>query len=276
MAKLSLRNHPKFKLVKRDLNICDAYLLGHLEMLWQTAYENVGKSLPKFTIDEIEISADWQGNSGLFCESLFNRGFIDQIDDQYQIHNLLTHAPDYVKKRYNYYNSQRISENVRESRSYKPNQSNPIQSEPRQDKPIKNKDSSQQAVEQNEKVVFNRPYPLKNGESWYITAALYKTFNIAFDNVDRELDSAYSWLTANISKRKTKSGMPKFLNGWLARQREDTGNNDQTKPVFTPDQLDVFREIPTKKLSSEQKYALDWQFSSGSGWQPPGNYVHIE
>jgi len=115
MAKLSLRNHPKFKLVKRDLKLCDAYLLGHLEMLWQTAYENVGYFLPMFTVDEIEISADWQGETGELCASLCKRGFIDEIDEQYQIHNLLKHAPDYVKKRYNYYESQRISDNFRES-----------------------------------------------------------------------------------------------------------------------------------------------------------------
>jgi hypothetical protein len=109
MAKLNLRNHPKFKLVQRDLDLPTPHLVGHLEMLWHTAYERVSNRLPSFTSDELEISADWNGTPGAFTKSLLKRGFIEEMDNSYMIHNLTNHWPEYVRKRYQRANERQTS-----------------------------------------------------------------------------------------------------------------------------------------------------------------------
>jgi len=38
-------------------------------------------------------------------------------------------------------------------------------------------------------------------------------------NVEQELRGMYGWLMSNPIKRKTRSGMPRFITGWLAREQ---------------------------------------------------------
>ena len=40
-------------------------------------------------------------------------------------------------------------------------------------------------------------------------------------DVPHELPKMAAWLMANPSRRKTRKGMPRFLNSWLARAAED-------------------------------------------------------
>ena len=106
MARPGLRKHPKFLLLRELLGVCEAHTLGHLELLWETAYES-GKA-EVGTSRQVELSSGWGGKAGVFCQSALDcggdgePGFIELIEDKpgrYQVHDLYDHAPEYVKKR---------------------------------------------------------------------------------------------------------------------------------------------------------------------------------
>ena len=48
-------------------------------------------------------------------------------------------------------------------------------------------------------------------------------------DVHLELDKMESWLDANPKKRKTKTGIKKFINGWLNRANEKGGSPIEVK-----------------------------------------------
>jgi hypothetical protein len=106
MARPGLRKHPKFLLLRELLRVSEAQVLGHLEILWETAYES-GKA-EVGTPRQVELAAGWGGKSGRFFQAALDcggdgePGFIELIQEKpgrYQIHDLYDHAPDYVKKR---------------------------------------------------------------------------------------------------------------------------------------------------------------------------------
>lgn len=60
------------------------------------------------------------------------------------------------------------------------------------------------------------------GGVWHLTAAMIKDYEDTFVDMDviHEANAARLWCNANPAKRKTKGGMPKFLNGWLSRSND--------------------------------------------------------
>lgn len=66
-----------------------------------------------------------------------------------------------------------------------------------------------------------RIFPLKDGTDYTapedFIAEITKTYKTL--DVEFHLKRARLWLIATPSKRKTRSGMPKFLNGWISRQK---------------------------------------------------------
>ncbi len=104
MARPGLMVHPKFRRLVRLLGVSEAAARGHLELLWETAYQN-GEEVIGDVID-VELAARWGGDHGALCDALMlaggvdRSGFIDRLDDgRYAIHDLFDHAPDYVRKR---------------------------------------------------------------------------------------------------------------------------------------------------------------------------------
>lgn len=72
-------------------------------------------------------------------------------------------------------------------------------------------------------------------------------------NVMQELNNMKGWLDANPSKRKTKTGIKRFVNGWLSRAQERTQykNENQSKiPDYLQKQKDGL--IKDTKASAEQ------------------------
>jgi len=101
VAKSSLIGDQKFQLLVHRLGIPKAHVLGHLELMWQTAYSSFSPILR--TREAIEITAGWCGTEGVFAEAVLNpaHNFVDARDDgQFEIHDFWEHAPDFVKKRY--------------------------------------------------------------------------------------------------------------------------------------------------------------------------------
>jgi hypothetical protein len=66
-------------------------------------------------------------------------------------------------------------------------------------------------------------FPLKNGKKWTLTKEKITEYESTYFTLDvmQHIQCALQWCVDNPSKRKTHSGMTKFLNGWLNRQLKD-------------------------------------------------------
>lgn len=66
-----------------------------------------------------------------------------------------------------------------------------------------------------------RKFPLKDGTDYTVPDSLVSELKDTYQNLDVEfhLKKARLWLITTQSKRKTERGMPKFLNGWMSRQK---------------------------------------------------------
>lgn len=62
--------------------------------------------------------------------------------------------------------------------------------------------------------------PLKDGTEYEITDEYLDSLKSTFSNknVEDELKKMRSWLVSNPPKRKTKTGIKRFINGWLSRE----------------------------------------------------------
>jgi len=67
-------------------------------------------------------------------------------------------------------------------------------------------------------------YPVTESEARRY-AELYPAVNIG-----QALRSIAGWCEANPSKRKTRGGMPKFINAWLAREQDRGGSHGSPRP----------------------------------------------
>lgn len=104
MARPGLRKHRKFCRLQYSLGAPAPHVIGYLECMWAVGYECGDDLLGDCTA--VEAVCEWPGEKGKLCAALLECGFIDQDEaGQFHIHDLLDHAPDYVKKR-----SQRESE----------------------------------------------------------------------------------------------------------------------------------------------------------------------
>lgn len=65
-------------------------------------------------------------------------------------------------------------------------------------------------------------FTLAGGETWKPTRELVTTMQAAYVGVDvlGEMWKAKAWCVANVAKRKTARGMPRFLNSWMSRQHD--------------------------------------------------------
>ena len=72
---------------------------------------------------------------------------------------------------------------------------------------------------------------LNDGTHWEPTPDQITKWKQAFQaiDVDRELIAASAWLDSNPTRRKTKRGIARFCNSWLARA-QDKGGSGFTKP----------------------------------------------
>jgi len=71
---------------------------------------------------------------------------------------------------------------------------------------------------------------LKSGDHWTPEDDQIIKWQQTYKNIDvyRELDAMDCWCEANPAKRKTKSGIARFINAWLSRADQQGGS-----PVLT-------------------------------------------
>ena len=99
----------------------------------------------------------------------------------------------------------------------------------------------------------DRPqFPVREGFMWEPSGALWKLICDFYDAtfIADECSLAVMWLTANPTRLKTARGMPRFLNGWLARasavsvanpRPNDSWMVDRSSPPMTQEQIEETR-----------------------------------
>jgi len=98
MAHTNIWRNPKFINLVKLLGIPRVHVLGHLEAMWHSAYENclpAGRVLP----EDVEVMAEWTGEPGAFLCALFKSKLLTRKKKGAYFKNFLQHAPAYVLKR---------------------------------------------------------------------------------------------------------------------------------------------------------------------------------
>lgn len=69
-------------------------------------------------------------------------------------------------------------------------------------------------------------FPLNDGSLWPVTYGYLEQLKGLYPAVDveQELRNMYGWLDSNPSKRKTKTGIKRFITNWLSREQNKGGN----------------------------------------------------
>jgi len=101
MARPGLRNHPKFRRLKKLLNLPAVYVEAHLEAMWKVGYENGNPVIGDES--DVELAAEWEDSDrppGEFVAAVVDCRLVDKLKDgRIQIHDLFDHAPEYVQGR---------------------------------------------------------------------------------------------------------------------------------------------------------------------------------
>lgn len=68
--------------------------------------------------------------------------------------------------------------------------------------------------------------PLNNGSGFDVTETYLETLRGLYPavDVDQELRNMYGWLDSNPSKRKTRTGIKRFITNWLSKEQNKGGN----------------------------------------------------
>ena len=75
-----------------------------------------------------------------------------------------------------------------------------------------------------------------------------------FTDITKEIAKARAWLEGNPTRKKTRRGMKKFLNGWLARTQSDAEKNKATSgPVETTGRQLTAEDMKPAKWLREAK-----------------------
>lgn len=87
--------------------------------------------------------------------------------------------------------------------------------------------------------------PLNTGDEFPIPVQRVAEFSMLYPVVDvmQELRKMRGWLTANPAKRKTKSGIMKFVNAWLSKQQDLGGTG-----------------VPAQRVAPQRGQATDQKF----------------
>ena len=239
---VSFRNHRKRKRLKMILGACATdYLLD----LWiSTAMNRPSGVLTGMDETDIALDSGWEGDPKEFVDALLKCGFMDFDGQCYSLHDWEDHQ-GYV-----------VHADVRKERAKK------AAAKRWENKDIANSDkeacsehahSMPQALEQHAKgnapspapipipipnpeelsekhsVSHDSPFslPCEDGSEFtyddIFIAAARKAYPLT--SVEKEIAKARAWLEGNPTRKKTRRGMKKFFNGWLARSQGDAEKN---------------------------------------------------
>lgn len=78
--------------------------------------------------------------------------------------------------------------------------------------------------------------PLNDGSEYPVTESQAAEFSTLYPSVDvrQELRAMRAWAIANPSKRKTKGGVMRFVNSWLAKEQDKGGKSNSGRVSELP------------------------------------------
>ena len=93
------------------------------------------------------------------------------------------------------------------------------------------------------------PVPLNDGTEWIPTLTEYEEYKrlYASVNVANEFKKIRAWCLSNPAKRKTKNGVKRFVNAWLAREQDKPKRTD-----VMPSYMDTPPDEEQKQFTAEE------------------------
>lgn len=93
------------------------------------------------------------------------------------------------------------------------------------------------------------PVPLNDGTEWLPTLTEYEEYKrlYASVNVANEFKKIRAWCLSNPAKRKTKNGVKRFVNAWLAREQDKPKRTD-----VMPSYMDTPPDEEQKQYTAEE------------------------
>lgn len=279
MARPGLTRHRKFRRLTLALG-SPIIARGALELLWDACYECGDDYVG--TADDIEGLTGWTGEAGALTRALVDagapegHGFIEAINSvsseltRYRVHDLWHHAPEYVAKRRKreLERIQKVAPTVKRRRTA-PNGGQRPPSSDRQNgdgrtpspppspspveesgEPLDGSPPSLRVRAEGGEVLVTFPVVGNNGTEWRLRRRQVEEWQALFPNLNvlDECRHALGWIRANPRKRKTVTGMPRFLNAWLTRsvdRRSGGGGRAANEPSgpIVPDEQETARML---------------------------------
>lgn len=77
---------------------------------------------------------------------------------------------------------------------------------------------------------------LNDGGTYQVTRSEAERYQILYPAVDvmQELRNAAGWLEGNPTRRKTKAGIKRYINGWLAKEQDKGGGKGGNNTSYNP------------------------------------------
>lgn len=261
--KLNTIQHPKLLRLRRRLAVPTWGAVGVLESLWHLTAQHAkdGAIGRTFSNEDIANSIGWDGDPDQFVAALVDSGWLDRCDlNRLVVHDWADHCPDFVRGNLGRTRSsfavpaktdplptpvantstQQVygtpvgnASTDHQMPTPRPSQSKPIQSKPIQA-------DEEGGVEPTEAV---DPPPDAKAEVrcqgarkvWHLTASQIADWQATYPGLDVEGEcrKALAWLQATPSRKRTASGMPRFLVNWLNRATERPPAT-QARTVYPP------------------------------------------
>lgn len=267
---ISFANHIKRKKLQNRLKAEGVLALIDL---WLYAGENHPDGILKnMTAEDVELAANWQGESESFVNTLIEIGFLDNTGEWYLLHDWSEHNPyamhaperkERAKKAANkrWGNQQACSEHansmqdVQLSNAPSPSPSpSPIPDPTPIPTPV-----VEAEAENSEKEIFIT-IPLNDKSEYPVYASMIEEWKNLYPKVDieQQLRAIRGWNISNPARRKTKRGILAHINSWLSDKQNQGGNNGNgsgssggTGKTFG------------KAQSDNQPYPIDYELGPG-------------
>jgi hypothetical protein len=259
-------DHPKFRKMGRVLGVSEFEAKGHVATLWTWAVRHrPDGSLHDLDMEDIELAAGWGGESGAFVDACLGVSIIDQADGVFELHGYMERAGSYIEARRK--RAQRKKKVSQDSPGTVPGQSQECPQHGPGNVPKTRQDRQDKTDIQD--ILLVKTFieiPLsKDGGSHKVTEEDFAEYIEAYPAVDvaQELRTIRQWNLANPKNRKTKSGIRRHINAWLAK----TQNEAKPKQAAQTLSLD-FRTVAVELLGAKR--------APPPNAFPPQNYVHSD
>jgi hypothetical protein len=230
MALRAVPEHPKFARLKRTLGLSKFEALGILEALWHFT----GKFAPrgnvgKFKNDEIEDWVEWSGEPGMMVDALIATGWLDQHQEyRLVVHDWHVHADQTTKKQLGRTREGFVQDTSGQSSDMSRDggkQSGPPVPVPEPEPaPVPEPSPKALALTAASAIPAHSPFiavPLNDGFEFSITEEHVAGWQLLYPAIDvrQQIRNYKGWAINNPINRKTRGGILKSVNSWLAKEQ---------------------------------------------------------